>query len=76
MCCRTCADQLCNHIIKLLTKEYGDDCRRCFICAQSVIISDISCGPAEKICMIIYCFQDAGKYQKELNIFMRCFARL
>ena len=27
----------------------------------------------QKICMFIYCFQDTGEDQKELNIFMRCF---
>ena len=26
--------------------------------------------------MFIYCFQDTGEDQKELNIFMRCFARI
>ena len=44
--------------------------------AKSLIISHICRRFTQKICMFIYCFQDTGEDQKELNIFMRCFARI
>ena len=44
--------------------------------AKSLVISHICRRFTQKICMFIYCFQDTGEDQKELNIFMRCFARI
>ena len=44
--------------------------------AKSLVISHICRRFTQKISMFIYCFQDTGEDQKELNIFMRCFARI
>ena len=76
MCGSTCADQLLQNILKLLTKEYGDNCRRCLISSETFIVSDVCCRLSQKICMLINGFQDTGENKKELDIFMRSFSRL
>ena len=76
VCGGTCADQLLQNILQLLSKKYGNHCRRCLMAAKSLVISHICRRFTQKICMFIYCFQDTGEDQKELNIFMRCFARI
>ena len=72
MCSFSCADQLIQDILKLLSKEYRYNCRWSLICSKSVIISRISCRFSEQICMYINRFHNAGKYKKELCILMRC----
>ena len=76
MCGGTCADQLLQHILKLLTEEYGDNCRRCFISTETVIVSNVCCRLSQKICVLINGFQDTGENKKELDILMRSFSRL
>ena len=76
MCCRAGADQLFQHIFQLFTQEYGDNSRRCLIGSQSVVISDIGCGFTKKICMAVYSTQNTGQDHQELNIFVRCLARI
>ena len=72
MSCFTCFHKLLYHILKLFAKENGNDSRRCLVCAKSVIISYIRCALTEQICMDINCLDNAGKYQQELDIFIRC----
>ena len=72
MGCLTCFHKLLYHILKLLAKENRNDSRRCFICSKSVIISYIRCALTEQIRMDINCLDNAGKYQQELDIFIRC----
>lgn len=76
MCGGTCADQLLQNILKLLTKEYGDNCRRCLVSSETFIVSNVCCGLSQKICMLINGFQDTGENKKELDILMRSFSRL
>ena len=76
MCCCACADQLLQHILKLLAKEYGDNCRRCFISTETFIVSNVCCRLSQKICVLINGFQDTGENKKELDILMRSFSRL
>ena len=76
MCGGTCADQLLQNILKLLTKEYGDNCRRCLVSSETFIVSNVCCRLSQKICMLINGFQDTGENKKELDILMRSFSRL
>ena len=41
-----------------------------------MVIPRIRSRLAQKICMLIYRFQDTGKHQKELDIFMRRLTRI
>ena len=76
MCGGTRADQLLQNILKLLTKEYGDNCRRCLVSSETFIVSNVCCRLSQKICMLINGFQDTGENKKELDILMRSFSRL
>ena len=76
MCGGTCADQLLQNILKLLTKEYGDNCRRCLVSSETFIVSNVCCRLSQKICMLINGFQDTGENKKELDILMRSFSWL
>ena len=68
--------QLCYHILKLLSKEDGDDSRWCFIAPQTFIISYICRTLSEQISVGIYCFHDTGKDQQKLDVFIGRFSRL
>ena len=72
----TCFYKLFYYVLKLFTEEHGNDCRRCFVCPKSMVVSDIGCGLAEQICMFVNRFHDAGKYKQELDIFIWCITRL
>ena len=76
MCGCSCADELIQDITKLLTEEYRDHCRRCFVSTKSLVVSDICCGLTEKVCMCVYSLEDTGQDEKELNVLMRCLARI
>ena len=69
-------DQLCQYILQLLSQEYGNNGRRCLISSQTVVISHIFCRFPKQVCMYIDSLQDTGQYHQELNILMRCLARL
>ena len=74
MCCLTGLDELLHNILQLLAEEHGDDCGRCLVCPQSVIVADIRCTLAEQISVGVNCLHDAGKYQQELDVLVRCVA--
>ena len=63
-------DQLIQHIAQLFSQEYRDNCRRSFVAAKSLIISNIGSGFTEQICMCINCLEDTGQNKEELNILM------
>ena len=73
---RSGADQLIKHISELFSKEYGNNSRRSFVSAKSLVISNICRRFAQKVGMCIYCFEDTGQNQKELYILMRCLPRI
>ncbi len=52
--------ELVDHILQLLSKENGNNCRRSLVCSQSVIISHIRGRFTEQICMAVYGLDDAG----------------
>ena len=70
------AQKLIEHVIQLLTKEYGNDGRRSLVCTQTMVISYVSSGLTQQICMDVDCFQDAGENQQELTVLMGTFARI
>ena len=76
MSCSSCADKLIHDISKLFTEEYRNHGRRCLVATQSVIISHVCGRFTEQICMRIYCLENTGQDKQELNILMRCLARL
>ena len=76
VCCFPCTDQLIDHIFQLFSKEYGNNCRRCFVCSQSVIISRICCRFSQKIRMLVNRLQNASQNKQELNILMWCCSRI
>ena len=71
-----CTEKLFYNVLKLFSKEDRDDCRRCFVCSKSVVISRIGSRFTKQICVYINCFQDTCQYQKELYIFVRRLARI
>ena len=75
MCRLPCTYKLIDHILELLSKENGNNCRRRFICPKPVIISRISRRFSEKFRVSVDRFQNTCQNKKELNILMRCLSR-
>ena len=74
MSCITGLHQLLYHILQLLAQKYGNDCGRCLVRSQSVIVADIGCTLTKQVCMRIYSFQDTSQYQQELDVLVRSIA--
>ncbi len=66
--------QLLDHILQLLSQEDGNNGRRRFVCAESVIISHIRRALTQQIRMGVHSLDDAGQHQQELNIFVGGFS--
>ena len=71
MGCITGLHQLLYYILQLFAQEYGNDCGRCLVSSQSVIVADIGCTLTKQICMGIYGFQNTCQYQQELDVLVR-----
>ena len=74
MCRLTGLDELLHDILQLLAEKHGDDCGRCLVRSQSVIVADVRCTLAEQISVSVNCLHDAGEYQQELDVLVRCVA--
>ena len=66
----TCAAQLVNHILQLLSKEDGDNGRRRFVGAQPVVIAHICSRLPQQVCVKIHRLNDTCQHQKELDVLM------
>ena len=63
--------QLRDDVLKLIAQEHGNNRWRRLICAKALVISCVSCGLSEQICMLINRLQNAGEYQQELDVLVR-----
>ena len=70
------SNQLLQHVLQLLSQEYGDHCRWCLVSAQTLVISHISGRFSEEIRMYVHCLQNTGKHQEELDILVRSLSRI
>jgi glutamine synthetase len=66
--------QISEILDKFENSSIEDDCGRCLVRSQSVIVADIGCTLTKQICMRIYSFQDTSQYQQELDVLVRSIA--
>ena len=59
---------------QLITKEDRDDGGRCFVSAESVVVTCGCNGKSEQILIIIDCLNDSAEEEQELCILVRCLA--
>ena len=71
-----CFHKLLYHVFELFSQEYGHNRRRRFISTKTVIVSNIGCTLTQQIRMNVHSLDNAGKHQKELDIFIRGFTRI
>ena len=74
--CGACFHKLADNILKLLTKENGNNGRRCLIRTKSQVISDIRCTLTKQVGMLVDRLHDAGEHQKEPDVALRGIARI
>ena len=72
----SCADQLLQYILQLLSQEHRNDSRRCFIGSQPVIVSYVCRRLPQKVCMAVHRPQDTGQNQQKLNVVVRRLSRI
>ena len=61
--------------LKLIAEEDRDNSRRCFVCAEAVVVACGRDGDAQKILIVIDRFDNGTQEQQELCVFIRSFAR-
>ena len=71
MSCITGLHQLLYHILQLLAQEYGDDCGRCLVSAESVVVACCSYRKSEQICVFVNSLDDCDKECQELCVLHR-----
>ena len=68
--------QCVQNALEFFAHKDGDDCRRCLVCTQTVVISGRRCADAEQVCIFINTLDDCAQECEELHIFHRCAARI
>ena len=61
--------------IQLIAEENGDDCRRGFICTETVVVARCGDGQTKQILIIVNGLDDGAEEEQELGILVRCGAR-
>ena len=64
------------YTFQLIADEDGDDGRRCFVAAETMVIAGAGSRYTHKVCVVIHCFDHSHKKYQELNVFGRSFARV
>ncbi len=67
--------ELVQHVGQLRTDESGNDRRRCFVCAQTVVVARRSDASTEQICVIVDGFDRVHEEREELQVGFRVLAR-
>ena len=65
---------LVENILQLIPKENGNNSRRCFRRAQTMVIAMAGSRHTQNIRILIHTFDDGCQENQELRVFMGCFA--
>ena len=68
--------QCIQNTLEFFTHKDGDDCWRCFVCTQTVIIAGRRSTDAEQVCVLINTLDNCAQEGQELHVFHRCAARI
>ena len=74
-CCSAMLN-LVENILQLVAKKDGNDCRRCLLRAETMIVAGVGCRKAQQFRVFIHALDNRAQKYKELCIFMRCFPRI
>ena len=65
-----------DNVLKLLAEEDRDDCRRCLVSAQSVVVTCRSHGKSQQVRILVNCLDDSNQECQELRVLHRRLTRI
>ena len=60
---------------QFISQEYGDNCGRCLVSAETMVVSCCRYGKTKEILIVVHCLDDSTEEKQELGVFVRRLAR-